>query len=233
VKGKIRSSNMDKADIINYYLKKFQHPKSYLEIGIKNKEGNFNKIQADHKDGVDPDHNSKCNYIMTSDKFFAKNTTKYDLIFIDGLHTYEQAYKDVISSLRFLKDHGIIIMHDCNPENEFLQREPGTKSGWMEGGWCGTVWKAFVRIRSERDDLEMFVVDTDHGVGVLKSNRIQKKLQCPDNIYTYKIFDQYRKEVLNLISVDEFLRSETTDVEETIPILQKGIGLGYKDTLKI
>jgi SAM-dependent methyltransferase len=99
----------------------------------------------------------------------------------------------------------------------------------MEGGWCGTVWKAFVRIRSERDDLEMFVVDTDHGVGVLKSNGKQKKLQCPEDIYTYNVFNQYRKEILNLISVEEFKKREiNNENEEFVPILQKGIGNGLQ-----
>jgi hypothetical protein len=194
---------MNRTDIINHYLGKLQFPRSYLEIGVRNKGHNFNLIQADHKDGVDPNWKSHCNYIMTSDEFFSKNITKYDLIFIDGLHLYEQVYRDVVFALKFLKEKGIIIMHDCNPPDEWAQREHH-----MRGVWWGTAWKAFVRIRSERDDIEMFVVDVDAGVGVLIPNSKQKLFQCSENIYDYKIFNKYRKEALNLISVDEFKKKE-------------------------
>jgi hypothetical protein len=138
---------------------------------------------------------------MTSDEFFMQNSIKYDVIFIDGLHLYEQAYKDVKSSLGILKENGIIIMHDCNPSSEWLQREYDTQ---VPGGWCGTVWKAFVRLRMEREDIEMFVVDTDHGVGVLNPNGRQKIYQCIEDIYNYNVFDKNRVEALNLISVEEF-----------------------------
>ena len=34
--------------------------------------------------------------------------------------------------------------------------------------WNGDVWKAYVRVRNERKDVEMCVVDTDTGVGIIK-----------------------------------------------------------------
>jgi len=190
---------MIRTDIINYYLDRAASPKFYLEIGIRNLNDNFDRIRADHKDGVDPNPACKSNYVMTSDVFFSRNTTSYDLVFIDGLHSDEQVTRDILSSLKFIKDKGTIVLHDCNPPTERSQKLRLN----------GTVWKAFVKFRMEREDLEMFVIDTDCGVGVIKPNSKQKNFQCAEDIYNYKIFNKYRKEALNLISIDEFKKKKT------------------------
>ena len=52
----------------------------------------------------------------TSDEFFKNNKEKFDLIFLDGLHTYHQTIKDINNSLRNLNSNGIIIIHDCLPK---------------------------------------------------------------------------------------------------------------------
>ena len=189
---------MLRSDIINYYLDKMSSPKSYLEIGVRRKNENFDLIRSDIKDGVDPCVKSRCNYTMTSDDFFSQNSKKYDLIFIDGLHSKEQVYKDIISSLKSLTKNGIIIAHDCNP--------PKVRSQHLR--FNGTVWQTIVGLRMEREDLEMFVIDTDCGVGIIKPNGTQKLFQCSENIYDYQIFSKYRKEALNMISVDEFKKRE-------------------------
>ena len=189
---------MNRTDIINYYLDKINEYKKYLEIGVRDK-GNFNKINADHKDGVDPNYD--VNYKMTSDDFFKINKIKYDLIFIDGLHLYEQAYRDIINSLNSLTDRGLIIVHDCNPPSEWHQREHNFK-----GQWNGTTWKAFVKIRCERSDLRSFVVDTDWGVGVINPKGVQKLFSCNEDIYDYNVFQKYRKEALNLLTLEEFYK---------------------------
>ena len=41
---------------------------------------------------------------MTSDNYFSNNKNNlFDLIFLDGLHTYEQTIKDIFNSLKTLK----------------------------------------------------------------------------------------------------------------------------------
>ena len=47
---------------------------------------------------------------------FLKNTKKFDVIFIDGLHEYYQIRKDVINSLKYLDKNGYIVIHDLFPE---------------------------------------------------------------------------------------------------------------------
>ena len=73
--------------------------KSYLEVGCDNDE-NFSKIQIESKIGIDPLKGGTLR--MTSDEFFINNHQSFDIIFLDGLHTYEQTIKDIYNGLRFL-----------------------------------------------------------------------------------------------------------------------------------
>lgn len=49
---------------------------------------------------------------MSSDKFFKINKIFFDVVFIDGLHKYEQCQRDCMNSMKFLNQGGIIIFHD-------------------------------------------------------------------------------------------------------------------------
>jgi len=155
-------------DIINYLIKQNNFI-NYLEIGINN--GNtFNRIKIKHKDGIDPrpigEGISVTNYKIISNEFFESinnHNIKYDIIFIDGLHYSEQVIQDLTNSLNHIQVNGIIVIHDCNPMFEITQRRYA-----VVGMWNGDTWKAFAKFRMTRSDLEMYVVDTDHGVGIVK-----------------------------------------------------------------
>ena len=159
--------------LINCLIEKHKF-KNYLEIGVRHPHQNFNVINIEHKDGVDPEPqgNPEVNYPVTSDEFFelikGHNEIKYDIIFIDGLHLMEQVDKDIENSLKHLTDGGIIVMHDCNPIQEIHQRENYEP---LYGLWNGTVWKSWVKLRCNRPDLEMYVVDMDHGCGVITKGK--------------------------------------------------------------
>lgn len=193
---------MNRTDVINFYFSKIKSPTYYLEIGVSDPNLNFNKIKADIKHGVDPLHNNfeKC-FFMTSDGFFKINEEKYDLIFIDGYHAFEQSYKDFVNAEKCLKKDGIIIMHDCNPLSEKMQTDKRKSRNWTGG-----VWNTFIKLRKEREDLEMFTIDCDWGLGVIKKGK-QKLLGM--EIKDYKTFDYNRKEALNLISINEWRERES------------------------
>jgi hypothetical protein len=185
----------NRSDIINHLIDTNGYT-SYLEIGVRDNK-NFNRIKTSHKDGVDPA--GKCNYIMKSDEFF-KSIPKdqmYDIVFVDGLHLRDQVLRDVDNALEHLLDGGAIVLHDCNP----LKKKHATEV-YMGGTWNGTVWKAFAELRMSRKDLSMLTVDEDCGCGIIK--RGSQKL-FPRRLLTYSLLEDNRKELLNLISVDEFL----------------------------
>ena len=50
----------------------------------------------------------------TSDNFFNKNQNMFDLIYIDGNHLFDFVKKDIINSLKFIKQDGIIVLDDYN-----------------------------------------------------------------------------------------------------------------------
>ena len=189
---------MNRTDIINYLIQKNNY-KKYLEIGVRDPNSNLNLINVEHKDGVDPAGN--CNYPVTSDEFFENLDPefRYDIIFIDGLHLDHQVEKDILNSLNHLSDDGTIVMHDCNPIKEEHQVED-----YVVGKtWNGTTWKAYVKYRMNNEYLDMFVVDTDHGVGIIKKGK--QDLYPKSDILNYKLLDENRKNILNLITIEKFL----------------------------
>ena len=89
---------------------------------------------------------------MSSDQFFEQNKEEFDLIYIDGLHTYEQSFKDLINSMDKLKTGGpsLIYLDDVLPNDEFSCLEDPFEA--FEGrkrlhghlndlSWMGSVYK--------------------------------------------------------------------------------------------
>jgi predicted transposase YbfD/YdcC len=189
---------MKRTDIINHLIKKNNY-KRYLEIGVRNPDENLNKITVEHKDGVDPAGN--CNYPIPSDDFFNQLDIdlKYDIIFIDGLHLDYQVEQDITNSLKHLNEGGTIVMHDCSPIKEEHQVEE-----YVVGKtWNGTTWKAYVKFRMTDENLSMCVVDTDHGVGIITKGK--QTLYPNSDVLDFKLLDENRKDILNLITTEKFL----------------------------
>lgn len=156
---------MKRFDIINQYIKRYNF-KTFLEIGHF-KGVAFDNIKIDFKESVDPDVSCNATYQITSDEFFEKYNTKYDIIFIDGLHECNQVDRDIKNALKHLNENGVIIMHDCHPISEDCQKHSLTYPG---GDWTGDCWKAFVKNRAELP-YEMYVWDYDWGCGVIDTNK--------------------------------------------------------------
>lgn len=199
---------MQRYDIINALIKKFNY-KSYLEIGTQMRHACFDKIECKYKVCVDPDPKAKADHIETSDQFFAsaKDTSvsfqkpKFDIIFVDGLHHWDQVIKDINNSLEFLSENGSIVVHDCNPKERIHQIVPRISKIWN-----GDVWIAWIKLRKERDDLDMFVVDSDYGCGVIRRGEQLSPIYMDDKLdLNFGNFQNNRKKWLNLISIDEFL----------------------------
>jgi hypothetical protein len=186
---------MTRTDIIQYLIYNIKASK-YLEIGISNRE-NFDKIVCDLKVGVDPEPLSKATFCLPSDEFFKTNTETFDVIFIDGLHHADQVYRDIVNSLEILNEGGAIVCHDMNPIKEEHQIVPFTN-----GLWNGDCWKAFVQLRQERSDLEMYTVNTDHGCSIIQKG--SQEVLPKDIKLTFGEFDKNRKEWLNLIDTGTF-----------------------------
>lgn len=178
-------------ELINYIAAKIG-AKSYLEIGTRNCK-NFNAIQVAHKVGVDPDLTSPCSVHKTSDEFFKDNQEAFDLIFIDGLHHADQVKRDIVHSWTRLKSKGVMIIHDVNPTDEKYTHVPRDSKIWN-----GDVWKTAATLVAPK-----FTVDMDCGCMVVPKTDINVMFEIMD--IGWSLFSKKRKELLNLVSIDEAL----------------------------
>jgi len=200
------NSLIKRYDLTNFLIEQYNF-NDYLEIGVA--FGNcIRNVNAKNKDGVDPvvEENVSCpeiNYKITSNDFFeldAIKDKKYDIIFIDGLHESYQVDIDIQNCLKHLNNGGFILLHDCNPVSYESQLVPRQATAWN-----GDVWKSIVKLRCNNVDLDISVVDTDYGVGVI-TNGNNKKItkftlsECLD----WEIFSKNKTHILNLISPKEF-----------------------------
>jgi hypothetical protein len=219
---------LDRIQIIQSLIK-VTRAKNYLEIGVS-KGGCFLKIRARYKMAVDPffrislekkmkwlfknPANINNHYFeQTSNDFFANHQPLLGrrspkVVLVDGLHTYEQALEDVLNSLKFLEDGGVILMHDCNPLTEAAgyrgesprQVKSLNLPGWNDV-WNGDVWKAIIHLRSLNPELDVFVLDCDHGIGVVRkataTDRLDFKEEQIRNL-SYADFNASRSRLLNL-----------------------------------
>jgi SAM-dependent methyltransferase len=225
---------MNRVDIINHLVKKY-NKKRYLEIGVESGSCLLN-IKARHKTGVDPRiiitkelikqlRWKNCNFFLklkhqTSNDFFASNKKKFDIVLIDGLHTYRQSLSDVENAIRFLKPDGIIVMHDCKPVSESAAQFANSHQEAIikgivppNGEWNGDVYKTILHIRSkyynQAAQLDVKVFDCDYGIGVIRKGKPMELLDLSfDSIerMTYKEFVVNQANLLNLAaftSLDE------------------------------
>ena len=174
-------------------IKKYQ---SYLEIGTFHDEL-FKQIKCNKKVGVDPVSGGTIR--ETSDQFFKKNKDTFDCIFIDGLHYYSQVKKDIQNSLKILNPNGIILLHDCLPNNHFEQAVPRCQITWN-----GDVWKAIVECRTQ-EEIDTYTCYADFGIGVIFNRKNRNILKLVNkNFYQIK-FEEYfynHKKFMNIIEYE-------------------------------
>ena len=174
--------------------------KSYLEIGCFDDEL-FSHIKCEQKVGVDPVSGGTVR--KTSDQFFEANTNKFDCIFIDGLHEYHQVKKDIINSLKYLNDDGIILLHDCLPNNFYAQATPRCQYEWN-----GDVWKAIVEFRNNKD-VDVYTCNADYGIGVIfkrpNNNLLNQTISDYKNLKFEEYYNNHQK-LMNIIEYDDLLK---------------------------
>lgn len=100
----------------------------YLEIGVQKGE-TFLDVNVGYKDAVDPAFlfdtrrlaSEKLRFFsQTSDEFWTSDhPSLYDIIMIDGLHTFEQAFRDLLCSMRFSHERTVWLIDDTLPSDVF------------------------------------------------------------------------------------------------------------------
>jgi Methyltransferase domain len=220
---------MDRLIAIKTLMKQRRY-KNYLEIGVSNGHIFF-RVKTSFKIAVDPCFQFGTGRIITktlinpwnlynkyfrvtSDDFFLKDAAKViggkkiDLAFIDGMHEYEYALRDIENCLKYLDDDGVILVHDCNPLTKDAARpyKEFEVDNKVNALWNGDVWKAILEMRC-RKDLTTFVLDCDHGLGVITKGKPASTLNYSKSEIekmSYEAFDSNRASFLNLKDPDYF-----------------------------
>ena len=187
-----------KKEIVQEIIRKKNY-KKYLEIGCFDDEL-FNHINCEKKVGVDPV--SGGTITKTSDQFFLNNDQYFDCIFIDGLHEYKQVRKDILNSIKYLNQGGIILLHDCLPNNYYEQAIP--RCQWT---WNGDVWKAIVESRKSKD-MDVYTCYADYGIGVIikRPNRnLLDNLNKDSSSLKFHDYFHNHKNLMNIIEYEKLI----------------------------
>jgi hypothetical protein len=204
-----------KYDIVNIFAKKIfdaTHERanvleiSTLGTGHKNHKFDRRLMNIDiYLYQGNPNHSTLRNdihYETINDESQLK--LEYDIIFVDPEHSFERSKYDIELAYKLLKINGIMVIHDCSPKSykmiPFNLRE-----------WCGDTYKAFINFKHSNPDISSYVVDEDYGCGVITKNNVMFNNSILPNLETlsaWSYFDLNRKELLTLISAEEFIENQ-------------------------
>jgi glycosyltransferase involved in cell wall biosynthesis len=190
----------------------------YLEIGVEYGQTFLHThFKPENKTGVDPDPKfSVTNQPFkfekhTSDDFFKSITdnnsdTKYNVIFIDGMHQSEYFLRDFNNSIKVLENNGSIFIDDILPLTYNEQLKIPRKYYYENGilkyreEWTGDIWKVVYHIlKNYADNLvlsEIKYFSNPNYRGVLHL-KIKSSFEISDNelntINNYDYFKDFPK----------------------------------------
>jgi hypothetical protein len=168
--------------VVQSVLELFESP-SYLEIGVQ-KGKTFNSVHAREKVAVDPkflfdyaavaaDVPGTSFHETTSDDYFGRIAARdaaFDVVYIDGLHTFEQTLRDLVNSISLLKPQGVIIIDDVFPSSysASLPVKAEAKAliratGEISNAWMGDVYRLVFFVESFCQQFSYSTVNNNHG----------------------------------------------------------------------
>ncbi len=169
-------------NFINLLAEKYSF-RRYLEIGVRS-GATFCNVKMPHKTAVDPNftfdtktHSSELisYYSEKSDDFFErlperlqgkpfknfnfKKDFAFDIVYIDGMHTFEQSYNDFRNVLPYVHDRSIIIFDDTLPKDPWSAISNQEKSLFYRrlaniagDPWNGDVYKTIFALHDFHPD---------------------------------------------------------------------------------
>jgi hypothetical protein len=182
---------MLRSDVLRQILALYGKP-SYLEVGVQHGV-TFNALQAARKVAVDVDFLFDVDearaaatgrdityHECSSDEYFERHAAgeKFDVIFLDGLHTFEQTLRDLLNSIDHLRDGGTILLDDVYPHTyaaslptQELSNAFRERRGIKTIDWMGDVYKLVFFIRDYLPGLSFATLMENHGQTVVWRQR--------------------------------------------------------------
>lgn len=212
---------------------KILKPSSYIEIGVASGKSLALTRYGTHSIGIDPAatnidslfyHSLEENSLlfpMTSDDFFRTQNVAaligqptFDMAFIDGHHSFEQALTDFINLEKMAGPSSVIFIHDCLPINARVAKKERTTRFW-----CGDVWRIIPCLKELRPDLDIVTFPAPPaGLAMITGFATTPKVfpldfdSCLARFSEYKLPDSYDKKciLLNVSAGEPFAELETT-----------------------
>lgn len=179
---------MERWQVIQRLLGMFEAP-DYLEIGVSHAD-TFHAVEAARKVAVDPafkfdvdaaradPRNANATYHpIPSDDYFTGPLgadDRFDVIFIDGLHTFDQTLRDLLHAISRLKEGGAIVIDDVLPTSygasltDIAEMKKFERMGGGDGrAWMGDVYRLVFFIRDYLASWSYATTIGNHGVLVM------------------------------------------------------------------
>ena len=158
------------------HLASILRPKIYIELGLRQCPL-FNRMIpfADKLIGVDIDlragtymtQSKKTEFVLSPTLDYAdqikKNPFEIDMLFIDADHSEKAVRDDFMAFFPFIKDDGIIILHDSYPLNE----------EWTVSHFCGDGYKAIDKLSRNTNEYEMMTIPFHPGLTLCRKRKSQ------------------------------------------------------------
>ena len=199
--------------------------RSYLEIGVS-KGNTFHALDFPRKVAVDPlfrfdvEQHARAGvdfFEVPSDEYFEKFPPQeaFDVIFLDGLHVFEQTWRDFTNSLKCSHDRTIWLIDDVLPCDEFsaLPDPEECSRLRLEIGspvhkWHGDIYKTMFAIHDFCPDYSFLSINSNgNGQGVVwrqPRRDVAPVLGSMEAVQTLDYFGMQRLEsVMNFCSEEE------------------------------
>ncbi|MCE5192102.1 MAG: class I SAM-dependent methyltransferase [Actinomycetia bacterium] len=164
-------------------LARLLKPDVYVELGVHRAEL-FNQVlpHAGRLIGVDIDPESggsmrasqKTRFVCSSTAEFVRelraDPIPIDLLFIDADHSSTSVLQDFHDFFPFVRQRGIILLHDTHPGNSQL----------VEPGWCGDAYRAVEILQEERGGFEMMTIPVSPGLTMCRKRSVQLAWMEPE-----------------------------------------------------
>lgn len=215
-------------------LASLNNAKNYLEVGVC-KGLTFTEVNIENKDAVDPyfafDFESQRSsdvsfFEVPSDDFFsnfANTDKKYDVIYLDGLHEFNQTFRDFCNTLRFSHEKTIWLIDDTVPNSYFagLPSQATARKGRdmvadKQNAWMGDVYKVIFAIHDYFPQFNIRTYKTHGQTVVWQSPNPQFKpvFNSLEAISRMDFIDflEHKNSVFNFTTDDEILN----DIQESL-----------------
>jgi hypothetical protein len=213
---------ISRPEAINQFLACFKRP-HYLEIGVSKGE-TFFEIKAERKVAVDPKfmfsvddaaklHQRSEFHEVTSDYYFGsiiRPDESFQVIYLDGLHTFEQTLRDFTNAIHFLARNGVIVIDDVVPNSYKAALADQSDSFAVkaftndpDNSWMGDTYKLVFFIEAFFPTFELRTIADNHGQAVVwRAARPRKRFA------QYTAHDIARLEFLDVVKNPDVFRKQ-------------------------